>query len=115
MTVQVEKFIDPKNQMLQGIVEQDKLMTIFMLNHEETKAAHIMALLIREIDPTADKSLAADMEQLKKDLTLSNYDTLNDEDVNIVFEFIHLFLNRTYYKGWGGPAAPKENRPSGKL
>lgn len=114
MTMPTDRFIDPKAQLLQSIVEQDKLMTMFMLNHEESKAAHIAALLIRQVDPDAEKSMAADMKQLKNELTLTNYDQLSCDDVNTAYEFIHTFLIKTYYKGWGS-ATPKENRPLGKL
>jgi hypothetical protein len=114
MSNEPSRFIDPKTQLLQWIVEQDKLMTGYMLNHDETKAAHVIALLLLQIDPDADSSLSADIKQLKTELTLSNYDSLNEEDINTAYGFIHTFLIKTYYKGWGS-AAPKEKRPEGKL
>jgi hypothetical protein len=114
MAIEMSRFIDPKTQLLQWIVEQDKLMTGYMLNHDETKAAHVIALLLLQVDPDADSGLATDIKQLKEELTLSNYDSLSDEEVNAAYGFIHTFLIKTYYKGWGS-AAPKEKRPEGKL
>jgi hypothetical protein len=114
MAIELSRFIDPKTQLLQWIVEQDKLMTGYMLNHDETRAAHVAALLIRQIDPDAESSLAADMKALISELTLTNYDSLSEDEINWVYSFIHTFLIKTYYKGWGS-AAPKEKRPEGKL
>lgn len=115
MTEQTDRFNDPKTQLLQWIVEQDKLLTGYMLSHDEAKAAHVEALLIRQVDPDAVKAMAADMRQLVKELTLNNYDTLSDNDVCVAYEFIHRFLIKSYYKGWGGVATPKESRPVGRL
>jgi len=114
MTVEPGRFIDPKTELLHWIVDQDKLMTGYMLTHDETKASHVAALLLRQVDPDAASDMASDVKQLKEELTLTNYDTLSDEEVNAVYEFIHTFLIKTYYKGWGS-VAPKEKRPEGKL
>jgi hypothetical protein len=114
MITQTQTYVDPKTQLLQFIVEQDKLLTYFMRDHQEAEASHVIALLIRQIDINLDKELSPAMQKLKEAITLNNYDLATEQTINDGYELIHMYLLRTYYKGWVS-ATPKENRPQGKL
>lgn len=103
MSNQDKSFNEPKIQLTLNIMKQDNEITYHLDNNDEIAAAHDIALLLRRLEINETDT---EMINLKKQITLENYDLISEQQIYKAYEIIHDFLNRTYYKGFSNNRPP---------
>jgi hypothetical protein len=111
MSSRDKDFSDPKIQLMLSIQRHDDYITECLerldesgsgtgFHKEVTRAALAMALLLRRLSLSdGDK----EMIELRNNITLKNYDSINSDYVLDAYATIHNFLNATYYAGFRPP------------